>query len=138
MSAMTRSPPRVSAGGRTRGIFGAASVTLNQSGCQGFCQMGPLVSVLPDNILYTRVRAEDVTYLEPWAKAWYRCCAGLFLHSYRQSVAGAPFMPKKREEVAVMLSAFMLDKALYELGYELNHRPEWVRIPLTGIRRMLP
>ncbi len=35
-------------------------VRLSKSGCQGFCQMGPLVSVLPDNILYTRVRAEDV------------------------------------------------------------------------------
>jgi len=35
-------------------------VRLSKSGCQGFCQMGPLVTVLPDNILYTKVRAEDV------------------------------------------------------------------------------
>ena len=35
-------------------------VRLSKSGCQGFCQMGPLVSVLPDGILYTKVRAEDV------------------------------------------------------------------------------
>ncbi|HEY6006956.1 MAG TPA: maltose alpha-D-glucosyltransferase [Geobacteraceae bacterium] len=83
------------------------------------------------------VRAEDVPYLEPWAEAWHRCCAGIFLHSYLQTVAGAPFMPKEREELEVMLSAFMLDKALYELGYELENRPEWVMIPLRGIRRIL-
>src|SRR5208337_1049753 len=35
-------------------------VRLSKSGCQGFCQMGPLVSVLPDGILYTKVRSEDV------------------------------------------------------------------------------
>ncbi len=83
------------------------------------------------------VRAEDVPYLEPWAEAWYRCCAGVFLYSYLQTVAGAPFMPKEREEVEVMLGAFMLDKALHELRYELKNRPEWVMIPLRGIRRIL-
>jgi len=35
-------------------------VRLSKSGCQGFCQMGPLVSVMPDGILYTKVRSEDV------------------------------------------------------------------------------
>jgi len=35
-------------------------VRLSKSGCQGFCQMGPLVSVIPDGILYTKVRVEDV------------------------------------------------------------------------------
>ena len=36
----------------------------------------------------------------------------------------------------VLLRAFVLDKAFYELGYELNNRPEWVRIPLIGIRKL--
>lgn len=39
---------------------GDHDVRLSKSGCQGFCQMGPLVSVVPDGILYTRVRTEDV------------------------------------------------------------------------------
>ena len=38
---------------------------------------------------------------------------------------------------SALLRAFVMDKALYELCYELNHRPEWVRIPLTGIRKLL-
>ena len=38
----------------------ADAVRLNKSGCQGFCQMGPLVTVLPENLLYNKVRVEDV------------------------------------------------------------------------------
>ncbi len=37
-----------------------STVRLSKSGCQGFCQMGPLVTVLPENILYTKVKPEDV------------------------------------------------------------------------------
>jgi NADH-quinone oxidoreductase subunit F len=35
-------------------------VALTKSGCQGFCQMGPLVTILPENILYTRVKPADI------------------------------------------------------------------------------
>jgi maltose alpha-D-glucosyltransferase/alpha-amylase len=83
------------------------------------------------------IREEDVPFLEPWAEAWSHCCAEVFLKSYMQTVAEAPFMPKEWEDVEVMLSVFMLDKALYELEYELENRPEWVMIPLRGIRRIL-
>jgi NADH-quinone oxidoreductase subunit F len=36
------------------------SIYVSKSGCQGFCQMGPLVTIMPDNILYTKVKAADV------------------------------------------------------------------------------
>jgi len=36
-----------------------------------------------------------------------------------------------------LLAAFTLDKAMYELGYDLNNRPDWVRIPLLGIRKLV-
>jgi NADH-quinone oxidoreductase subunit F len=39
---------------------GDGEVRVSKSGCQGFCQMGPLVSIVPDGILYTKVRSEDV------------------------------------------------------------------------------
>ncbi|HBG06998.1 MAG: maltose alpha-D-glucosyltransferase [Geobacteraceae bacterium GWC2_58_44] len=85
----------------------------------------------------TQVREEDVPYLVPWVQAWYRYNAGIFLASYQKSVAGSSFMPKEQEEADIMLHTFMLDKALYELGYELNNRPEWVSLPIRGIMELL-
>jgi maltose alpha-D-glucosyltransferase / alpha-amylase len=81
----------------------------------------------------THVRAEDVPYLQPWTQAWYRYNANIFFNSYLLTVTGAPFMPADRDEIDIMLQSFMLDKAVYELGYELNNRPEWLSIPLRSI-----
>ncbi len=85
----------------------------------------------------TQVRDEDIAYLLPWVHAWYRYNAKVFLDAYREGTAGAKFMPAEADELEIILQAFMLDKAIYELGYELNNRPEWVSIPLSGILQLL-
>ena len=74
--------------------------------------------------------------LEPWADAWQHWTAQAFLTAYATAVSNAPFMPRGAA-LGVLLRAFVLDKALYELGYELNHRPEWARIPLAGIHKLI-
>jgi maltose alpha-D-glucosyltransferase/alpha-amylase len=56
-----------------------------------------------------------------------------FLRSYRSTAEGAAFLPASDEGFRRLLRVFLLDKALYELSYELNNRPTWVRIPLMGI-----
>ncbi|HSH40115.1 MAG TPA: maltose alpha-D-glucosyltransferase [Chthoniobacterales bacterium] len=83
------------------------------------------------------MRAEDIPFLERWADIWYRQMSGVFLQSYLQAAAGAVFIPKNEEDLQVMLEAYLLDKAVYEVGYELNNRPEWVVIPIRGIRHIL-
>jgi maltose alpha-D-glucosyltransferase/alpha-amylase len=75
----------------------------------------------------------DAAPLEPWARLWEACVSSSFLCSYREAVAGSDIAPKASEEFGVLLDAFVLDKALYELHYELNNRPAWIRIPLLGI-----
>jgi len=50
---------------------------------------------------------------------------------------GPALLPATDGDVAVLLSAFVLDKALYEVRYELDHRPEWAGIPLAGVLRLL-
>jgi maltose alpha-D-glucosyltransferase/alpha-amylase len=85
----------------------------------------------------SQVRAEDIPFLTPWAEAWYRYNAGIFLASYEKSVAGSGLVPTDAGEVETMLQTFLLDKAIYELGYELNNRPDWVYIPLKGILGLL-
>jgi maltose alpha-D-glucosyltransferase/alpha-amylase len=52
-------------------------------------------------------------------------------------VGRAAFVPLEKRDRRMMLKAFLLEKAIYELGYELNNRPEWVVIPLKGIRNLL-
>jgi maltose alpha-D-glucosyltransferase/alpha-amylase len=83
------------------------------------------------------IRPEDIARLENWARFWYLCIGATFLKSYLELTAGIPFLPKSPDEVRVLLDMAMLDKAIYELGYELNNRPEWIKIPLQGILQLL-
>lgn len=82
-------------------------------------------------------RPADLPVLGPWAELWYRYVGGTFLRSYLETAGGAPFLPKDSEEIDILLNAFLLDKAMYELCYELNSRPEWIMIPLKGINSVL-
>jgi maltose alpha-D-glucosyltransferase/alpha-amylase len=83
------------------------------------------------------VRPQDEPVLEPWVKAWYQWVSRVFLRSYFSTVGQAGFLPKRKPELVVLLEAFLLEKAVYELGYELNNRPDWVIIPIKGIRSIL-
>jgi maltose alpha-D-glucosyltransferase/alpha-amylase len=83
------------------------------------------------------MRAEDVPFLERWADLWYRQMSSVFLHSYLAATDGADFIPPNEEDFQVLLEAYLLDKAVYEIGYELNNRPSWVVIPIRGIKHIL-
>jgi maltose alpha-D-glucosyltransferase/alpha-amylase len=74
--------------------------------------------------------------LEPWSAAWQRWIGDAFLREYRATLGEAPIAPQGEAFTAV-LHAMILDKALYELSYELNNRPEWVRIPMAGLLKMV-
>ena len=75
--------------------------------------------------------------LAPWAERWEQGVQAAFLEGYlaETSQRGADFLPTDRDRVEAALRAFVLDKTVYELQYELDHRPTWVRIPLEGLRR---
>jgi maltose alpha-D-glucosyltransferase/alpha-amylase len=82
---------------------------------------------------YTTRRPNDFDRLEPWARLWEQAVSAEFLRAYRAAVAGIAVVPSETGPFQQLLQAYVLDKALYELVYELNNRPAWVRIPLTGI-----
>jgi len=81
----------------------------------------------------TANRPDDFARLEPWARLWEHWCSAAFLRSYLEAARGASFLPPGRPELERLLAIFTLDKALYEALYELNNRPEWLRIPLWGM-----
>jgi maltose alpha-D-glucosyltransferase/alpha-amylase len=83
------------------------------------------------------MRVEDVPFLERWADLWYRQMSSVFLQSYLSITAGAVFVPPNPDDLQVFLEAYLLDKAVYEIGYELNNRPDWVVIPIRGIKHIL-
>jgi maltose alpha-D-glucosyltransferase / alpha-amylase len=82
-------------------------------------------------------RAEDVPFLERWADIWYRQMSSVFLQSYLTTTTGAVFVPNNTDDLQILLQAYLLDKAVYEIGYELNNRPDWVVIPIRGIKHIL-
>jgi maltose alpha-D-glucosyltransferase/alpha-amylase len=84
-------------------------------------------------INYTARHPEDFARLEPWAQLWERSVSAEFLRAYRDAARGVNILPANTADFRRLLHVFLLDKALYEILYELNSRPEWVRIPILGI-----
>ncbi len=82
---------------------------------------------------FAQRRPEDARNLERWAQLWGNAVTTSFLIGYRQTFANAPGLLPDPETAETMLRLALLEKALYELQYELNNRPDWVRIPLAGI-----
>jgi maltose alpha-D-glucosyltransferase/alpha-amylase len=83
------------------------------------------------------VRAEDIPALEMWIEPWYQVVSGSFLDEYLKTVGQAPFVPAASEEREILLQTLLLDKAIYELSYELNNRPAWAMIPIRGVKQIL-
>jgi maltose alpha-D-glucosyltransferase / alpha-amylase len=82
---------------------------------------------------YTSRRPEAYEQLESWARLWESSVSAEFLRSYCEVLAGHSIIPEARGDYDALLDLYMLDKALYELVYELNNRPGWIRIPLHGV-----
>jgi maltose alpha-D-glucosyltransferase / alpha-amylase len=80
------------------------------------------------------VTTQDADWrLERWAKAWYQWVSALFLRGYFETAGAAGCLPQTQPEIKALLDAYTLEKGLIEVEYELEHRADWVHIPLHGI-----
>jgi maltose alpha-D-glucosyltransferase/alpha-amylase len=79
--------------------------------------------------------SDAFTGLAPWAAFWQRWVGAAFLRGYRE--AAKPPFATTPEETAQLLPAYLLDKALYEVAYELGSRPQFADVPLRGILTIL-
>jgi maltose alpha-D-glucosyltransferase/alpha-amylase len=75
--------------------------------------------------------------VEAWAEFWNGWVSAAFLKAYFSRAQGQVFAPASEVERRTLLQAFLLQKALYELAYELNNRPNWVGIPIRGILSLI-
>ena len=83
------------------------------------------------------MKADDVSRLSPWAEFWNARISADFLEAYLTECGHSAFLPKNHSELQSLLELHLLEKAVYELGYELNNRPGWVGIPVEGIGKLL-
>jgi maltose alpha-D-glucosyltransferase/alpha-amylase len=83
------------------------------------------------------LRPEQRDDLERRGGVWEHWVTRQFLQGYLAESAGASFVPTESSDLHVLLVAYTLDKALYEVRYELNNRPSWADIPLRGVQQLL-
>jgi maltose alpha-D-glucosyltransferase / alpha-amylase len=93
------------------------------------------------------LRTEDQQKVAPWLQVLNRWVSSRFLKSYFAATKGSTIIAKDnshlltdfqiRGEVRRLTEVHLLEKAFYEVEYELNHRPSWVDIPLSGILKLL-
>jgi maltose alpha-D-glucosyltransferase / alpha-amylase len=103
-------------------------------------------TALADEEVRGMARADELEALDRWARFWTAWASASFLHAYRLEITNdvAPpggarpvFLPGRGDQLRVLLEAHLLEKAVYELGYELNNRPDWIRVPLRGLIQLL-
>ena len=87
--------------------------------------------------LDNQIRPEDVSKLLPFVEQWYHYMSGFFMKAYLETVGDSRIIPHQKGDLETLLRTFLLQKAIYELNYEVNNRPSWVMVPLRGIRAIL-
>jgi maltose alpha-D-glucosyltransferase/alpha-amylase len=68
---------------------------------------------------------------------WSATMIERFLAAYGEAAAGSRLYPDNPDHAAVLIRHFALEKALYEIRYELHHRPDWAGIPIQGVLDLL-
>ena len=76
--------------------------------------------------------------LEPWARVFDSWCSQRFVQTYLETIAasGSKILPSSRANVELLLDAAVMQKATYEVRYEVGSRPDWVMIPFSALQRL--
>jgi maltose alpha-D-glucosyltransferase / alpha-amylase len=81
-------------------------------------------------LLNENYRDRDLEFLESWAEQWQHYVSRFYLGAYMERMGMGSTLTGEND---LLIRTFLLEKAIYELGYELNGRPDWTIIPLRGI-----
>jgi maltose alpha-D-glucosyltransferase/alpha-amylase len=83
--------------------------------------------------LVTHNRPDDYSRLLPWAGVLEKWVSVAFLKGYLAATTGQSIVPQNRTDFLRLLLPFVVDKAFYEVVYELNNRPDWIKVPLNSL-----
>ena len=83
------------------------------------------------------LKPEERATVEPRLRGWAKQLSVAYWDSYRETLGESPLWPAAEEQVRALLDVFLLEKAFYEIEYELMNRPAWLHVPLDGLRRVL-
>jgi maltose alpha-D-glucosyltransferase/alpha-amylase len=75
--------------------------------------------------------------LAAWSRFWYAWVSAAFIQAYLDIAQPAALVPTEQESLHVLLDSYLLEKAVYEIGYELNNRPDWLVVPAEGLLQLL-
>lgn len=81
-------------------------------------------------MLNENYREKDIEFLVQWAEQWQHYVSRFYLGAYLEKMGMDKVLSHQDE---ILIRTYLIEKAIYELGYELNGRPDWVNIPLRGI-----
>ena len=86
-----------------------------------------------------RAPPTEAQALGRWVSDWTRLASSAFVRGYLGVITRSPrpLAPTSPDTLRRASAVFEIDKALYELHYELAHRPDWVPIPIAGLTRLL-
>ncbi|MGN6285483.1 MAG: maltose alpha-D-glucosyltransferase [Afipia sp.] len=84
-----------------------------------------------------QISPDETGQLTSYLDTWRNAAGGALLASYNETITGSALWPDDQAAREGILNFFLLEKALYEIEYELAHRPDWLRVPLAGALRIL-
>ena len=83
------------------------------------------------------VRESERGAAEPWAKLWATWVPAEFLSAYLEAAKGSPFLPQTRAELNMLLHTHVIEKALEQLGTDLDRRQDWALAALRALLDLL-
>jgi maltose alpha-D-glucosyltransferase / alpha-amylase len=83
------------------------------------------------------LQEEQLRAIRPWAEFWSRRMSAGFLGAYLETVRDSNLVPKSKTGISVLLDAFVLDRALTEMGHDVIQRPNWLHVSLQSILQLM-
>jgi maltose alpha-D-glucosyltransferase/alpha-amylase len=83
------------------------------------------------------LQEKGLPLLEPWTGFWSRWVGAVYLKAYLCALGPSGLLPSAKQHLAILLDAYLLEKAVDEIGDELQRRPDRLQIPLQAIQQLL-